>query len=115
MAGSFVKASEAEAFVPPGHVGVITRRLITRPSAEAFEISLASFKPGGYAEPHADDCDQAYYIIQGRAVAWVGSQKREVEAGTLVYIPKSMVHKIENIGESELLLLVVSGPGHHPS
>jgi len=54
-----------------------------------FEIAA-----GSRLDPHKHDTHEYYYVLTGRATMQVGSEKREVKPGDLIYIPPNIVHSI---------------------
>jgi mannose-6-phosphate isomerase-like protein (cupin superfamily) len=64
--------------------------------------------PPGSEQPmheHASE-EQVYVIIRGRGTMRVGEEEREVEAGTLVFVPPRTPHAIRN--ERDELMVFVS-------
>ena len=57
--------------------------------------------------PHAED--ELYYVVSGAGQVTVGSDTREVRAGSLVFVPSAAVHRFHDIRE-RLVLLVAFGP-----
>src|SRR5581483_2422008 len=62
---------------------------------------------GGVREPHwHPNADELSYCVSGRALVTIfspgaGHDTFTVDAGEIVFIPKSYLHHIENIGDSE--------------
>lgn len=57
--------------------------------------------------PHGED--EVYYVLRGRARIRVGSEEREVRAGSVVYLPARVDHRFHDIVE-DLALLVFFAP-----
>jgi quercetin dioxygenase-like cupin family protein len=57
------------------------------------EFDLA---PGTQLEPHFHDTDEYYYILSGKALMQIGSEKRELGPGDLVHIPRNAPHAISS-------------------
>lgn len=57
--------------------------------------------------PHTED--ELYYVVSGRAAVTVGDARRDVRAGSLVFVPATVPHRFVDIVE-RLELLVVFGP-----
>jgi quercetin dioxygenase-like cupin family protein len=57
--------------------------------------------------PHTED--EVYYVLNGKARVRVGSEDREVRAGSLVYVMKNVEHHFHSIAES-LMVLVFFAP-----
>jgi quercetin dioxygenase-like cupin family protein len=54
--------------------------------------------PGGGPPPHTHPETELLYILSGTFAAMVGSEQREVEAGTLIHVPPGILHTTRNIG-----------------
>ena len=63
--------------------------------------------PPGTRQPahHHAGLEQVYVIVRGRGTMMVGTERREVDTGTLVFVPPGADHAILNEG-SELLSYV---------
>ena len=63
--------------------------------------------------PHSHDAaSEIYFIAAGRAVVQVGTERREVEAGDLVFIPPDAYHMVWQTGEGPLCLYALVAPNH---
>jgi len=60
--------------------------------------------------PHTED--EVYYIVSGRARILVAGEDREVQAGSVVYVPKNVEHRFYTIQE-ELTVLVFFAPAEY--
>ena len=60
--------------------------------------------------PHTED--EVYYVVEGRAGIKVGDEDREVRAGSVVYVPKNVVHRFHSIKE-DLIVLVFFAPAEY--
>ena len=60
--------------------------------------------------PHTED--EVYYVVEGRAEIKVGDEDREVRAGSVVYVPKTVVHRFHSIKE-DLIVLVFFAPAEY--
>lgn len=56
-----------------------------------------------------------YYFLGGEGILEVGSEKIAAKVDTLVRIPPGTGHRLINIGETELVHLVVSTPPFNPN
>jgi mannose-6-phosphate isomerase-like protein (cupin superfamily) len=89
------------------------RPLIDRTSSDITQCSLAEeILPSGHAvTPHHHyHLEEIYYIVAGRGVMTVGSEKREVGPGDAVYIPSRHRHTLENTGDEPMRIILVCGP-----
>lgn len=54
--------------------------------------------------------DEVIYIISGQAEQWLEKEKKILEAGEAVYIPKKMVHASFNESDEPLSFLAILSP-----
>ena len=60
--------------------------------------------------PHTED--EVYYVVSGRAKILVADENRDVQAGSIVYVAKNVVHRFHSI-EEELKVLVFFAPAEY--
>lgn len=66
--------------------------------------------PVGSADPQSPHTeDEVYYVVSGKARIRVGEEDRDMQAGSIVCIPKNIEHRFHSI-EEELRLLVFFAP-----
>ena len=70
------------------------------------ECEPASEQP---SHSHAGN-EQAYVIVRGRGLMNVGGESREVESGSVVFVPPNTDHSIRNIGEEPLAYVSATSP-----
>ena len=104
--------SELPAYSPPAHSGTVNRRLVGREFGAGFEMILGRIAPGGEASRHYHVAEaQIIYILQGEADVALGeAAPRRVGPGTVIRIPKGLVHEIVTAGETPLEVLVLYAP-----
>ena|SRR5215468_4094079 len=69
------------------------------------------FEPGQEQSAHAHaGSDKIYYVVEGTARISIGSEEREVGAGTTALAPAGVPHAVTNPGPLRLKLLVVMAP-----
>ena len=69
------------------------------------------FEPGQEQSAHTHGgSDKIYYVIEGTARICVGTEEREVAAGTAALAPSGIPHAVANPGPKRLKLLVVMAP-----
>jgi mannose-6-phosphate isomerase-like protein (cupin superfamily) len=61
-------------------------------------------------QPHTED--EVYYVISGRAQFRAGSEKRAVEAGTILFVERNVEHRFFGITD-DLTVLVFFAPAEH--
>jgi len=60
-------------------------------------IQVTRVEPGGEQALHRHPQAQGYYVVEGRGVASVDGEEREVSAGEAVFIPGGSLHGIRNV------------------
>jgi mannose-6-phosphate isomerase-like protein (cupin superfamily) len=69
--------------------------------------------PAGGTDPQSPHTeDEVYYIVSGKAKIKVADEDRDVQAGSIVYVAKSVEHKFHSI-EEELTVLVFFAPAEY--
>lgn len=76
-------------------------------SVGLYVLAAGGTDPQG---PHTED--EVYHVISGRARIRVGTEDRPVEAGAVVFVGADVEHRIHDI-EEELVILVVFGPAEY--
>jgi mannose-6-phosphate isomerase-like protein (cupin superfamily) len=59
--------------------------------------------------PHEED--EIYYVVSGRGAIEVAGERRPVQAGSIVFVAKEVVHRFVDI-EDDLSILVFFAPEH---
>jgi mannose-6-phosphate isomerase-like protein (cupin superfamily) len=75
----------------------------------ALSAGLYVLPAGGVdpQKPHGED--EVYYVIRGRGKVRVGDEDRDVEAGSIIFVPARVEHRFHTILE-DLTLLVFFAP-----
>ena len=69
--------------------------------------------PAGGADPQSPHTeDEVYYVVSGRAQMLVAEENRDVQAGSIVYVPKNVAHRFHSI-EEDLTVLVFFAPAEY--
>ena len=79
---------------------------------QAFGVNGVVYAPHfeGFFHFH-DEQDELYFVHQGRALFEVEGDEFELGPGGLVHVESTTPRKITNLGDDELVLLVVGGKG----
>ncbi len=78
---------------------------------ERSMADLYCLLPGQHQNPHIHEAsDKIYYVIEGIGRFRIGSEERELSAGSAVLAPASAEHGVENSGSNPLVLFVVLAP-----
>lgn len=87
--------------------GVDVRLLYDQETAQIVHIHLL---PEQALKRHITPTDVAFFVLEGSGTVEVGTEKRVVEAGTLVESPSGIVHCWYNTSHDSLRVLVVKAP-----
>jgi quercetin dioxygenase-like cupin family protein len=69
--------------------------------------------PAGGTDPQSPHTeDEVYYVVSGRAQIKVADEDQAVQAGSIVYVAKNVVHRFHSI-EEELTVLVFFAPAEY--
>lgn len=88
-----VKEEQAE----QGAHKVTVRWLITKEDgADNFAMRHFTIAPQGYTPYHNHDWEHEVFILEGSGVVRIGDQSRELEQGTVIFIPQNIKHQFNN-------------------
>jgi len=74
-------------------------------------LDVYGLEPGQAQKIHAHDAsDKVYLVLEGRVVAHVGGEERELAAEEAVLAPAGVAHGVRNAGQERAALLVVTAP-----
>jgi mannose-6-phosphate isomerase-like protein (cupin superfamily) len=69
--------------------------------------------PAGGTDPQSPHTeDEVYYVVNGKAQIKVADEDRDVQAGSIIYVAKNVVHRFHSI-EEELMVLVFFAPAEY--
>ena len=74
-----------------------------------FSVILVHAGPGIGPKLHRHPYAEVFILEAGRATFQIGSERREVEAGTVVVSPPGEAHGFTNSGTDELRLVAIHG------
>jgi len=81
-------------------------------SSPHLVTGLNCFEPGQVQKVHAHaGADKLYYVVEGSGEFSVGTEKRNLAAGDLLYVPESIEHGVVNTGSGRLAVLIVIAHG----
>ena len=55
--------------------------------------------------------DETHYVLEGQFEFVLGERKVNADAGSVVYVPRTMMHAFTNIGKEKGKLLFINTPG----
>ena len=78
-------------------------------SIPSMSLGLYALPAGGSDPQKPHNEDEVYYVLSGRGSIRVGSEDREVQAGSIVFVAAHVEHRFHSIKE-DLNLLVFFAP-----
>ena len=86
--------------------------LTTKATDGAISVLVGWHKPGEGPPDHLHfSQDEVFFILEGTYELAVDEQTSTVGPGTIVFIPRNVVHRFKNVGESTACMLDWSLPG----
>ena len=85
--------------------------------AERIVMGRTVIPPGKKNAPHLHrNCEASMYVISGKMRAWTGPTPdrltpQDVPAGYFCYVPKGEIHGIENLSQTEPVVLIFAYGG----
>ena len=87
---------------------------ISRPSftgSQQITEALVTLAPGfGHDFHRHPRQEELLYVLSGRVEQWIERDKRMLEAGDAVFVPRGVVHASFNVGAEDARFLVVLSP-----
>ena len=93
--------------VTPNPHGVKASKIYDTKNAQAVHITL---EPGEVMKKHITPVDVFFYVLEGKGVVEIGSEKQEVKADTLIESPARIAHCWYNESNNVFRVLVVKVP-----
>ncbi len=88
--------------------------LTTEATGGAISVLIGWIKPGEGPGDHVHfNQEEIFFIIEGTYELTVGDQTSTVGPGTIVFIPRNVVHRFKNVGDTTGCMLDWSLPGGH--
>ena len=87
--------------------------LINRESSDCESMSIATIliNPGDSSQRHFHKVmEEIYYFVEGEGLVELGGEICHVGPGIAVFIPRNLLHHIENTGSTTLKLISVDSP-----
>ena len=107
------RLEDVPTYTPPGHSQTVNRRLLgPGPSgSERFEVVYGQIEYGGQADAHAHDgCEQAFFVLDGKAVVEIDGISEVVGPDDFVYLPQRSLHRVTPLAGRPLKLFIIYAP-----
>jgi len=86
--------------------------LTTETTGGATSVLMGWHKPGEGPPDHVHfDQEEMFFILEGTYELTVDGQTTMAGAGTMVFIPRNVIHRFKNVGDTTACLLDWSLPG----
>jgi len=86
--------------------------LTTEATGGAISVLMAWHKPGEGPPDHVHfDQEEMFFILEGTYELTVDGRTTTAGAGTIVFIPRTVVHRFKNVGDTTARMLDWSLPG----
>ena len=110
LRATIVKPEQA---VPVKAFGLdLTVLLTTEATDGAISVLIANHKPGEGPPDHVHfSQEEIFFILEGNYELTVDGETSTIGAGTIVFIPRNVVHRFKNVGETTARMLDWSLPG----
>jgi quercetin dioxygenase-like cupin family protein len=107
---SIVRLEEAQPIKPFGLDMKVL--LTTEATGGAISVLMGWHKPGEGPPDHVHfDQEEMFFILEGTYELTVDGQSTMAGAGTIVFIPRNVVHRFKNVGDAPACMLDWSLPG----
>jgi quercetin dioxygenase-like cupin family protein len=86
--------------------------LTTEATGGAISVIMGWHKPGEGPPDHVhSSLEELFFIVEGTYEVTVGGQTSTAGPGTIVFIPRNVVHRFRNVGDTTACMLDWSLPG----
>ena len=115
----FVSPDDLPGYSPANHSGTVNKRLISADTVGARSLEMilgvASKGHGAHAHFHPG-IEQVVYLLEGRALAEVDGQSKELGPGEVVFFPAGVAHVFTATTDTVKCLVIYSPPyGEDPN
>ena len=73
-------------------------------------MGIVEVDPGSNSPLHRHNCEEVYYVLDGRGEVEFDGARHRFDSGDAVHIRENAPHRVFNTGEKTVRLLVVAGP-----
>jgi quercetin dioxygenase-like cupin family protein len=76
---------------------------------KSLVVGIVTIEPGAHTPRHRHNCEEIYYVLEGRGEVESDGVRHPFEAGDAVLNRENVYHRVYNTGDETLRLLVVGG------
>src|SRR5215467_4941257 len=110
LQATIVRLDQAQAITPFGLDMKVL--LSTEATGGAISVLMADHKPGEGPPDHVHfSQEEMFFVVEGTYELTVGDQTSTAGPGTIVFIPRNVVHRFKNVGDTTARMLDWSLPG----
>ena len=110
MQATIVKLEQAQRLAPFGLDMKVL--LTTEATGGALSVLMAWHKPGEGPPDHVHfNQEEIFFILEGTYELAIDGHTTTARAGTIVFIPRNVVHRFRNVGDTTARMLDWSLPG----
>jgi mannose-6-phosphate isomerase-like protein (cupin superfamily) len=108
-----IHSYELSAYTPPAHSQTANRRLLGPGTlgSKRVEVILGEIGYGGQADLHSHrGVEQAFFVIQGKAVVQIEGESEVVGPDDFIYLPPGTAHRVTPLQGPPLKILILYAP-----
>jgi mannose-6-phosphate isomerase-like protein (cupin superfamily) len=109
----FIRPEDVKGYHPANHLGTTNYRFISPETvgAKNVEVLLGVIEKDKGAQPHKHlGIEQICYMLEGRAMAEVAGDKKEIGPGDCVFFPADTMHVFTAMSDMPVKMLVIYSP-----
>ncbi len=78
-------------------------------NTKSLILGVVEVDPGNHTPLHRHNCEEVYYVLEGRGEVEVEGERHSIEAGDAVYIKEGARHRVFNTDEKATLRYIAVG------
>ncbi|MEW6265741.1 MAG: dimethylsulfonioproprionate lyase family protein [Thermodesulfobacteriota bacterium] len=77
--------------------------------AKSLCVGIVEIEPGAHSPRHRHNCEEVYYVLEGKGYVQTQNGRHEFEAGDAVLNRENTWHSVFSTGQETVRLLVIGG------
>ena len=94
----------------PGARGFEFKALTNDAYTKAYSCELVRLEPGDHSVPHIEPWSHLLYILSGTGDVTIDGSTAPIRSGTVCQVRAGEKHSLRNLGEDNMLVLVIYDP-----